>query len=408
MKAEIIATGTEILLGEIVDTNTSFLASELAKLGIDIHFTSCVGDNFGRMKEVLRQAIQRSDIIITTGGLGPTQGDITRNVIAAVLEQEIYIDESLKREIAGFFSKMGIEMAENNVKQASLISSAKAIPNPHGTAPGWWVEKDCIIIALPGPPKEMQPMWQNQILPKLQKKSGAVIMSRILKTWGLSESKMDEILTPYLASANPTLALYARQDGIIVRITGKSADEKSACVLIDAMETDVRKLLGDHVWGTGDETIAGVAMKLLSERKLSLAVGESNTGGFLTNILSNAARDYDGFRGGIVIHGAEAEKSMGLKISTKDNAGKSNALAIARMAKEKLGADVGIGMEMIAEQQEIPDTLKPSFSKVFIAIDAGDNKPDNVREYSWRSAQASIRGSQQSLFMLRIILLTAK
>jgi nicotinamide-nucleotide amidase len=411
MKAEIIATGTEILLGEIVDTNTSFLARELAKLGIDIHFTSCVGDNFNRMTEVLRQAMQRSDIIITTGGLGPTQGDITRNVIASTMGQELYLDEVLKQDLISFFSRIGIEMSENNFKQAALIKSAQAIPNPHGTAPGWWVEKEeTIIIALPGPPKEMQPMWQNQILPRLQKKSGAVIVSRILKTWGLSESKMDEILTPYLASANPTLALYARQDGIIMRITAKSFDEASSSKMIDLMETDVRKLLGNHIWGTGDETITGVVMNLLSEHGLSLAVGESNTGGFLTNNLSSSARNSLWFRGGIVVHGAEARTALGLESTpAADTADKTNASAIAALAREKLGADIAIGMELIAEQTESANTgQKPSFSKVCITVDTGDISRNNTREYNWRSAQAPTRASQQALFTLRDLLLTMK
>ena len=405
MKAEIIATGTEILLGEIIDTNTSFLASELAKLGIDIHFTSCVGDNFTRMTEVLRQAIQRSDIIITTGGLGPTQGDITRSVIAGVMEQEPYIDEDLKNELTGYFSRIGVDMPLNNLKQAYLISAAKAIPNPNGTAPGWWVEKDGnIIIALPGPPKEMQPMWQNQVLPRLQKKSGAVIMSRILKTWGLSEGKIDEILTSFLASANPTLALYARQDGIIMRITAKSGDEESSLGMIEAMETAVRQLLGDHIWGTGDETIAGVVMKLLSERGLSLAIGESDTGGFLTNTLSSAARNNDCFHGGIVVHGKSAEKALGLKLAPLTTAtGKINAAAIAAVAREKLGTDIAIGMDMTEEPTISQGT---SFNNIYIAIDTGDIKRNKILEYKWRSASAPVRASQQALFTLREILIS--
>ena len=181
MKAEIIATGTEILLGEIVDTNTAFLASELALLGIDVHFTSSVGDNYDRLSGVLRQAWQRSDIIITTGGLGPTQGDITRNVIATVVEEEVYVDDKLKQILAKYFSRLGVEMPENNIKQATLIRSAEALLNPLGTAPGWWVEKnDRNIIALPGPPGELQPLWRSQVVPRLQKRSSAIIVSRIL------------------------------------------------------------------------------------------------------------------------------------------------------------------------------------------------------------------------------------
>ncbi|MDD4859218.1 MAG: molybdopterin-binding protein, partial [Dehalococcoidales bacterium] len=228
MKAEIIATGTEILLGEIVDTNTSFLAGELATLGFDIHFASLVGDNFERFTGVLRQAWERSDIIITTGGLGPTQGDITRDVIAAFLGEQTFVDDGLKQNLTEFFSRLGMTMPENNLKQARLIPSAQALLNPLGTAPGWWVEKKGrIIITLPGPPGELQPMWRNQVVPRLQKQSGAVILSRVLKTWGLSESRVDEMVAPMLSSKNPTVAIYARQDGIVLRITAKSTTEQA-------------------------------------------------------------------------------------------------------------------------------------------------------------------------------------
>ena len=283
MKAEIITTGTEILLGEIVDTNTSFLAGELALHGIDIHFTSSVGDNYDRLSDVLRKAWQRSDITITTGGLGPTQGDITRSVIAALMGEEPYVDDRLKQTLVEYFSRLGVEMPENNLKQATLIPSAEALLNPLGTAPGWWIEKNGrIIIALPGPPGELQPMWRSQVVPRLQKRSGAIIISRILKTWGLSEGKVDELVTPFLSSSNPTVAIYARQDGIILRITAKSAEEGSARQMIALMEANVRHVLGNHIWGEDEETIASVVVRLLSEKGLTLAVCESMTGGFLT------------------------------------------------------------------------------------------------------------------------------
>lgn len=282
MKAEIIATGTEILPGEILDTNTSFLASELALLGIDIHFTSSVGDNYDRFSDVLRQAWQRSDIIITTGGLGPTQGDITRNVIASFMGEEAYVDDSLMQNLIDYFSRLGMDMPENNLKQATLIHQAEALLNPLGTAPGWWVEKDRrIIIALPGPPRELQPMWCSQVAPRLRKRSSAIIVSRTIKTWGLSEGKVDELVTTFLSSANPTVAIYARQDGIILRITVKSAEEDSAREMISVMEANVRPVLANHIWRVGEETIASVVVRLLAEKCLTLAVCESITGGFL-------------------------------------------------------------------------------------------------------------------------------
>ncbi len=192
MKAEIISIGTELLLGEITDTNTPYIASQLATLGIDLFYTSSVGDNHARLCGMLEQAWNRSDIIFTTGGLGPTAGDITRECIARFMNEEQCVDEGIKQHLIHFFAQRGLEMPQNNLKQAMLIPSCVALPNPNGTAPGWWVEKNGrIIVTMPGPPHEMQSMGKNQVLPRLQRKAGAIIVSRVVKTFGVSESKID-------------------------------------------------------------------------------------------------------------------------------------------------------------------------------------------------------------------------
>ena len=409
MKAEIIATGTEILLGEIVDTNTSFLAGELALLGIDIHFTSSVGDNSDRFCDVLRQAWQRSDIIITTGGLGPTQGDITRNVIATFMREETYVDDSLKQNLVDYFSRLGVEMPENNIKQATLIRSAEALLNPLGTAPGWWVEKDGrIIIALPGPPGELQPMWRSQVVPRLQKRSGAIIVSRILKTWGLSEGKMDELVTPFLSSANPTVAIYARQDGIVLRITAKSAGEDSARKMIAVIEASIRSMLGNHVWGVDEETIAGVVMRLLAEKGLTLAVCESITGGFLAYTLASVVENSRCFRGGIVVNSNESKTALGLEPAhLAGGASRVTAATMASLACIKLNADIGIGLDGDAGSTgNVASEEGTTLGKVFIAIDTGRNERILVQDYSWRPSQLTRRATQQALFTLRNLLLS--
>ncbi len=410
-KAEIIATGTEILLGEIVDINTSFLASELALLGIDIHFTSSVGDNYDRLTGVLCQAWQRSDIIITTGGLGPTQGDITRNVIASIMGEEAYVDDSLKQNLIDYFSRMGVEMPENNIKQATLIRSAEALLNSLGTAPGWWVEKDGrIIIALPGPPGELKPMWRSQVVPRLQKRSGSIIVSRVLKTWGLSEGKVDELLAPFLSSVNPTAAIYARQDGIVLRITAKSVGESSAREMIAVMEADIMHVLGNHIWGADEDTIASVVMRLLADNGLTLAIGESITGGFLTYTLASAAGNSPYFRGGIVVNGDKAKIALGLEpLLLIKGASQVTAAEIASLARVKLSADIAIGLDgdlssigsVTLAQGTIP-------GRVFIAIDTGRGERNVVQEYAWRPTQLVRRAPQQALFTLRNLLLSWK
>jgi len=215
MRAEIISIGTELLLGEITDTNAPFLAAELPALGIDLYWISQVGDNQARLVKVLKRAWQRSDLILTTGGLGPTEDDITREAIAELLGEKLKPVPALERELREFFARLGREMPLTNLKQATIIPSSEAIPNPSGTAPGWWVEKDShILIAMPGPPREMQPMWQNRVLPRLRPQIGGVIISRVIKLFGLPEAQVAEMVAPRLSSANPTLGVYAKADGI--------------------------------------------------------------------------------------------------------------------------------------------------------------------------------------------------
>lgn len=234
MKAEIISIGTELLLGDITDTNSAYLAGQLPLLGLDLNYISTVGDNQGRLIETLKQAWQRSDIIITTGGLGPTQDDITREAIAEFLGENLAVDYALVEKFEELFRYFKREMPPSNIKQATVIPSAEIVPNPRGTAPGWWVENDNrIIVTLPGPPREMELMWTKEMVPRLQQmSSGAVIVSKTLKTFGLTEAEVDEKASPFLPSTNPTVGTYAKIDGVYLRITAKAESEAKAQKLI--------------------------------------------------------------------------------------------------------------------------------------------------------------------------------
>jgi nicotinamide-nucleotide amidase len=361
MKAEIITSGTELLLGEISDTNTSYIARQLATLGINLYYSSIVGDNFERYSKVLKQAWDRSDLIITTGGLGPTQGDITREVIAGLVGEKMEIDPDLKKDIIAFFNRVNLEMPDNNLKQATLIPSAMPLHNNSGTAPGWWVEKDRrIIIALPGPPAEMQNMWDNLVSPRMEAKGGAIILSRILKTWGLSEGAIDEMMSPFLSLANPTLGIYARRDGIQLRITARADTREAAAALISGREQEIREVLRDNIWGIDDETYEGVVGQLLSSQKLSIAVTESFTSGLLANAVSNFSNEPGVFKGGLVIT-SEARKNWGL-----EKASTSMAKKMASLARERFNADIGLAIDGSVN----PDPGMVG-GKVFIAIDTG-------------------------------------
>ena len=401
MRAEIISIGTELLLGEIVDTNTPFLANQLSLLGIDLYFTSSAGDNYERLSGVLGQAWQRSELIITTGGLGPTQDDITREAIAGLLGEELEVDLGLKQKMVNFFEQRGLEMPPSNIKQATLIPSATAISNPHGTAPGWWVEKDGrIIIAMPGPPSEMQSMWQNEVFPRLQQGTGAIILSRTIKTFGLTEAKVDELVTPLTSSTNPTLATYAKLDGIHLRITAKAARREEAQEMILERETEVRAILGDYIWGADDETQESVVGQLLIAEGLSVAVAESFTGGSLNHILATAPDSQSYFKGGLITNSNEAKVALGVAPHlVTGGASAEVATAMAVLVRRKLDAVIGISIE--GETQSGDSVV---LGTVYIAIDSEQIKQHTVQSYSGRLYYMKRRAAYYALLDLMKLL----
>jgi nicotinamide-nucleotide amidase len=398
MKAEIVSTGTEILLGNITDTNTSFLAEHLAQLGIDLFYASSVGDNFERMLGVLQLASSRSDLIITTGGLGPTQGDITREVIAALFGEKMEVDGGLKAVLEKFFVGRGIPMSDNNLKQASLIPSAQAIPNPNGTAPGWWAEKNGrIIIAMPGPPGEMQPMWHNHIAPALQRRSEAIIASKTLKNYGVPEGTMDEQLSALLKSPNPTLALYAKIDGINLRITAKAPTQAEAQALIAKHEAEVRKILGDSIWGTDDDTLEGMVGQAMIKKGMTLAVAESFSAASLMRILARAPQSPRFFKGGFFANTDEAKLSLGLEWGAGGGAEVAKGLAAA--ARDKMNASIGIGID-----GQIQTVNNEKTARVFISFVGPRKMQSVVHNYSGRLMTVSDRVAYMALFELRKLL----
>ncbi len=305
MRAEIISCGTELLLGHITDTNATYLAQSLSALGIDLYFVSQVGDNQGRIVETLRRAWERSDLIIMTGGLGPTEDDLARESISALLGETMQVDPKLEAELRDIFTRRNVRMPERNVKQATLIPSAQALPNPLGTAPGWWVEKDKhIIIAMPGVPREMYRMWEQEAVPRLRPYTGGLIFTRILRVWGLGESAVEERIDALLHSNNPTIATYARSDAIDVRITAKASTGEEAERLVAGMEAQARQLLGHHVFGVDKDTLQSVVGRYLTARNQTLAVMESLTGGRLSSTITDVAEC-----SGQVSHSAEPDVS---------------------------------------------------------------------------------------------------
>ncbi|MGB2856808.1 MAG: competence/damage-inducible protein A, partial [Dehalococcoidia bacterium] len=335
MKAEIISIGTELLLGQITDTNAPYLASELPLLGIDLYWITQVGDNRNRLVDALKRACNRSDIIITTGGLGPTEDDVTREAIAELVGEEMRIDPETEQWLRGIFQTMSYEMPESNIRQAYLIPSARAIPNLQGTAPGWWVEHEGkVILAMPGPPGEMKQMWENEIRPDLkQKLSGEVIISRTIKTLGMGEAKVDEMVSPLLSSTNPTLAVYAKIDGIQLRLTAKDRERSKAEKAIAKAEKELHNILGFAIWGYDEDTLEDLVGTMLRERGLSLATMESCTGGLLASTITDVPGSSDYFKGGLVAYSAEMKAAFGVDATLLAQKGTVDPEVAAAMAR---------------------------------------------------------------------------
>ncbi len=408
MKAEIVSIGTELLLGEITDTNASYLASQLPLLGIDLYWISQVGDNQKRLVEVLKRAWQRSDLILTSGGLGPTEDDLTREAVAEMLGEKLEVNTELEGEITKFFAQRGVKMPQSNIKQAMLIPSASALNNNQGTAPGWWVEKEgCILIAMPGPPGEMQPMWQTEVLPKLRLRfKKAIIFSRTIKTFGLSEAAVGELVSPLLSSTNPTLAIYAKADGIHLRLTAKVKNQSEAEATISHNEARIKSILAEYIWGVDDDRLEALVGELLIKRGLSLAVMESCSGGLFSSTITDVPGSSAYFRGGIIAYSSKVKIANGVSpklIADYGAVSPEVAGAMAEAARGRLVADIGVGITGVAGPDELEG--KP-VGTVCIGIDDGKKKKVVAGRYPGDRARIKRRATTAALFELKKVLVT--
>lgn len=407
MRAEVISIGTELLLGHITDTNATYLAQRLSMLGIDLFYVSAVGDNLERLSETVARAYDRSDLVITTGGLGPTEDDTTREAISAALGETPTVDPDLEKELRAFFAERGIVMPERNVKQAWLIPSSVALPNPHGTAPGWFVAKaGRRIISMPGVPSEMVRMWEDHAEPILRALTGEVLFTRILRVAGVGESTVEERLGELIHSTNPTVATYAKRDAVDVRITAKAATEAEARAAVEVMETQARAALGERtVFGVDGETLASVVLGLLASRGETLGVLESCTGGFLASQITDTPGSSAVFRGGVVTYATDVKAQFGVPRDILDAHGAvsvETARAMAQAARRQFGASVGIGVTCVAG----PDAQegKP-VGEAHIAVATEHGIRDTTQR--WRGGRVEIknRAAQTALNLLRLTLL---
>ncbi|MDQ1520635.1 MAG: nicotinamide-nucleotide amidase [Actinomycetota bacterium] len=361
MRCEVLAVGTELLLGQIVDTNSAWIGEQLAEAGIDSYEHRVIGDNQARIVAALSDLLSRADAVIVCGGLGPTQDDLTRDAIADLMNAPLVRRPELVEHIASMFRTRSRDMPENNLRQADVPKGGDAIPNPIGTAPGLKCPVDGkVVYAVPGVPYEMQRMVLEHVLPELRERAGdtATIVSRSLKTWGTSESALAEMIATRVdTQTNPTIAFLARGiEGLIVRITAKATSEAEARALVDAEEQELRRILGDLVFAVDDETMEQVVLNRLVARGWTLGVAESLTGGLIGARIVDAPGASEAFLGSIVSYATDVKRDV-LGVTAESVVTEEAAKQMAEGARRVLGADVGIAATGVAgptEQDGVP------------------------------------------------------
>jgi nicotinamide-nucleotide amidase len=385
VRVEVVAVGSELLLGQIVDTNSSWIGQRLAAAGIDSHFQTKVGDNLGRIVLALRSALARSDAVIVCGGLGPTQDDITREAIATVMNVALQRDPDVLARIEAMFDQRGRQMAANNARQADVPVGASLIPQTRGTAPGLICPVGHkVIYAVPGVPYEMTDMMDRAIVADLQRRSGdsAVIVSRTLRTWGLAESTLAELVAPRVdaleAEGNPTIAFLASGiEGIKVRVTVKAPDEASAAAMLDAEEAELRKLLGDLVFGVDDESMEHAVAAGLIKAGLTLGLAESLTGGLVAARLVSVPGASEWFRGSIVSYASQVKFDL-LGVPQGPVVTAEAARAMAEGARRVLGSDVGLGVTGVAGP-DTQDGVEVGTTWLALALPGRDTEAASVK-----------------------------
>ncbi len=354
MKAAILTVGTEILFGQIVNTNAAFLSKELNNLGIDVMYHYSVGDNPGRLEELIHYAFRDCDMIITTGGLGPTQDDLTKEVIAKAMGDELVVNDLAMDMLMGYYNRMNRPMTENNLKQANMPSTATVLANDQGTAPGFWLEKDGkIIVSMPGPPREMNNMFNKEVKPKLEAMQDSVIYYRLIRSFGIGESKMETVLLPLIDNqTDPTIATYAKEGECSLRIASKRATKEEAKKAVDAMLEDVLDIVGEYVYSCDNEDLINVVARLLLEKKITISCAESCTGGLFAGSLIGIDGISEVFERGIVTYSNRAKvEELGVKEETLEKYGAVSPETAAEMAdglKKKTGSDLCISVTGIA------------------------------------------------------------
>lgn len=392
MRTEIIAVGTELLLGEIVNTDAPMIAQGLAELGIGVYFQTVCGDNPDRLKSVLEVAKQRADLIITTGGLGPTADDLTKETIAAAFGKGLVRDEESMARLREHFK--GRTMTKNNEKQADVPEGCTVFQNDWGTAPACAFEGEgCLVIMLPGPPRECTPLFREKVMPFLEKRRGGALCSRYVKVFGMGESEMASRLSRQMDTwENPTAAPYAKEGECLVRITAMGKDKEEAFAMTEPAVREVRQVLGDVVYGVDVDSLEQVVVQEMTARGLTLATAESCTGGLMGKRITDVPGASACYLGGVVsYHNEVKENLLGVRhetLMTKGAVSEDTACQMAEGVRKALGADIGISTTGVAGPGG--GTPEKPVGLIYVGISTGD-KTWAVRILRPRQSRESLR-----------------
>jgi len=409
--AEIVAIGSELLLGQIVDTNSTWMAQQLTALGVNLFYKSVVGDNPERMKEVLTRALERADVVITSGGLGPTQDDLTREVVAEVTGRKLILHQPFLEQIMHRFRSRGFIMTPNNERQAYMPEGAIPVTNPNGTAPSFIVEDPRgSVFVLPGVPFELKWLFENQVAPYLRQKFSLneVITYRVLKVAELGESRVDDLMGHFIAnSKNPTVGVLAHPGQVDIRIAAKAPSKEEAMKLIAPVEAEMRQLIGKHIFAADEETIENTVGRLLREKQKTIAVCEDLTGGMVTDRLQEADREL--FFEGIIYNG---ETSLRRLLSHSRQAHRADELLrdpqaltneLAWAVREQAGSDLGLAVYSLPDLTDQSQNL--ARGQTFISITDGKGFKTRQYQMAGRGRPDRTRMSFNTLALVRLALL---
>jgi nicotinamide-nucleotide amidase len=395
MDAEILAVGTELLMGQIANTNAQYISQKLNTIGINVYYHSVVGDNPVRLKSALKIALDRADVVIMTGGLGPTQDDLTKETVAEMLGEKLVLHNESLKSIEEYFKKVNRPMAKSNIKQAYLPENCIVIKNKNGTAPGCIIEKNNkIVIMLPGPPSEMRPMLDDTVIPYFEEKSPEKIFSKYLRVFGVGESLLEEKIMDLIDNqSSVTIATYAKEGEVTVRITTKSKDASFAQKELNSIEQEIVKRLGDSVYSDEDKELYEVVAQLLLEKKVSIAFAESCTGGLISSVITDVPCISAVFDRTVVSYSNRAKvESLGVRQETLDKYGavsKETAIEMAEGIRRVAGTDLGLSVTGIAG----PDggTSEKPVGLVYVAL--ADKFGTEYKEFRLSGNRKRVRNS---------------